>query len=164
MGILLLGAIIVLGLVMIPLGMPGTLVIFAGTLGYWLLVPAGGIGLFTVIGVGILLCIGGAADLILAGRYARKYGGSRRAGWGAIIGGMVGAFIGIPVPIIGPVLGAFVGAFVGALALELTAGTSGASATRVATGALLGRVVGAAINVAIGLMMAAWAMSMAMIG
>jgi uncharacterized protein YqgC (DUF456 family) len=161
---LLLIAAILLGLVMIPLGMPGTLVIFAATLTYKLFVLDGAIGWTTVVIVGILMCLGGAADLALAGRYARKYGGSRRAGWGAIIGGMVGAFVGVPVPIVGPVLGAFAGAFVGALAFELTAGTSGTGATKVATGALMGRVVGAAINVAIGLVMAAWVMTIVLIG
>lgn len=164
MDVLLLGAIVVLGLIMIPLGMPGTWVIVAGAIGFRVLVPAGGVGWITVACVTILAIIGAAADMALAGRYARKYGGSRRAGWGAVIGGMVGAFIGIPVPIVGPVLGAFVGAFVGALAFELTAGTSGVDATRVATGALIGRAVGAAINIAIGVMMAAWLMTMAIAG
>ena len=54
-----------------------------------------------------------ALEWILAGRFARKYGGSKRAGWGAIIGGIVGAFVGVPIPIVGSVIGAFAGAFVG---------------------------------------------------
>ena len=44
MAILLLAAAILLGLIMIPFGMPGTLVIFAATLCYKLLVPFGAIG------------------------------------------------------------------------------------------------------------------------
>jgi uncharacterized protein YqgC (DUF456 family) len=163
MEVLLLIVIVILGLLMIPFGLPGTWIIVAGAIGFRVLVPSGGVGWFTVIGVTVLATLGAVADLALAGRYARKYGGSRRAGWGAVIGGMVGAFIGIPVPIVGPVLGAFAGAFVGALAFELTAGTAGVHATRVATGAMIGRAVGAAINVAIGLMMAAWLISVAMI-
>jgi uncharacterized protein YqgC (DUF456 family) len=164
MEVLLLAGVVLLGLLMIPFGLPGTWVIAAAAAAYRILVPAGGVGWFTVACVTILAILGAAADLALAGRYARKYGGSRRAGWGAVIGGMVGAFIGIPVPIVGPVLGALAGAFVGALAFELTAGTTGVNATRVATGALLGRAIGAAINVAIGLMMAAWVMSVAIVG
>src|SRR5438132_7584576 len=122
---------------MIPCSFVGTRLIAAATAFYRILVPTGGVGWFTVGCVTILATLGAVADLALAGRYARKYGGSRRAGWGAVIGGMVGAFIGIPVPIVGPVLGAFAGAFIGALAFELTAGTTGVSATRVATGALI---------------------------
>jgi len=161
---LLLGLVVLLALLMIPLGMPGTWVIAAAAAVYRILLPNGGIGWFTVACVTILATLGAVADLALAGRYARKYGGSRRAGWGAVIGGLVGAFVGIPVPIVGPVLGALAGAFVGALAFELTAGTTGVNATRVATGALIGRAIGAAINVAIGMVMAAWVMTLAIMG
>ena len=164
MEVLVLAAVILLALVMIPFSLPGTWVIAAAAAVYRILVPTGGVGWFTVACVTILATLGAVADLALAGRYARKYGGSRRAGWGAVIGGMVGAFIGIPVPIVGPVLGAFAGAFIGALAFELTAGTTGVSATRVATGALIGRAIGAAINVAIGMVMAAWVMGLAVMG
>jgi uncharacterized protein len=164
MEVLLLGVVVFLSLLMIPFSLPGTWVIAAAAAVYRILLPSGGIGWFTVACVIILATMGAVADIALAGRYARKYGGSRRAGWGAVIGGLVGAFIGIPVPIVGPVLGALAGAFVGALAFELTAGTTGVDATRVATGALIGRAIGAAINVAIGLMMAAWVMSSAIVG
>src|ERR1041384_6888026 len=164
MEILLLAAILLLSLIMIPLGLPGTWIMVAAALGYWILVPTGGVGMVTVIGTGILAVVGEAIEFALSGRCARKYGGSRRASWGAIIGGMVGAFVGVPVPLVGPVIGAFAGAFVGALAFELTAGTSGTGATKVATGALMGRGVRAAINVAIGLVMAAWVMTIVLIG
>ena len=164
MNTLLLAVVIAGSLAMIPFGLPGTWAIAAAAAGYRILVPAGGVGWFTVIAVTVLASLGAVADLALAGRYARKYGGSRRAGWGAVVGGLVGAFIGVPVPFFGPLIGAFVGAFVGAFALELTAGTSGVKATRVATGALIGRAIGAAINVAIGLSMAAWVMTTALAG
>src|SRR5438067_1165479 len=107
---LILVAIILLGLVMLPFGLPGTLVMFAGAIGYKLLVPAGGIGWFTVVVVGVLMVIAEVIEWVLTARFTRKYGGSRRAGWGAILGGMIGAFMGVPVPIIGSVIGAFVGA------------------------------------------------------
>ena len=116
MAAVLLLAAIALGLLMIPFGLPGTLIIFAATLSYYLLVPGGAIGLPTVVLVGVLMMIAEVLEFMLAGRYARKYGGSKRAGWGAIIGGMVGAFLGVPVPIVGSVIGAFIGSFVGAFA------------------------------------------------
>lgn len=149
------------GLVMIPFGMPGTLVIFAAVLCYYLLVPAGGIGLATVIGVGILMLFAEGLDLLLASRFARKYGGSRRAGWGAAIGGMVGAFMGVPVPLIGSVIGALVGAFVGALVGEFSRGSGGGAATRVAWGALIGRVTAAAIKIGVGFVMTVWVLAVA---
>jgi uncharacterized protein YqgC (DUF456 family) len=156
MEILLLLAALLLGLVMIPFGMPGTLVMFAAALCYKLLVPQGGIGWPTVVIVGLLMAIAEVLEWTLAARFARRYGGSRRAGWGAAIGGMVGAFVGVPIPIVGPIVGAFVGAFAGALLFELGRGSGGGVATRVAWGALLGRVTAAAIKMAIGVVMAVW--------
>jgi uncharacterized protein YqgC (DUF456 family) len=156
MQILLLIAAIVLGLVMIPFGFPGTLVMFAAALCYYLLVPGGGIGLATVIGVGVLMVVAEGLEWILTARFTKKYGGSRRAGWGAVIGGMVGAFLGVPLPVVGSIVGAFVGTFVGAFVFEYTRGTGHGTATRVAWGAFIGRVTAAAIKVAIGLMIAVW--------
>jgi len=156
MAVLLLIAAIILGLVMIPFGMPGTLVMFAAALCYYLLVPGGGIGLATLIAVGVLMAIAEGLEWILASRFTRRYGGSRRAGWGAILGGMIGAFMGVPIPIVGSIVGAFVGAFVGALVFEWSRGSGTGTATRVAWGALLGRVTAAAVKVAIGFVMAVW--------
>lgn len=156
MEILLLGVILVISLIMIPLGLPGTWIMVAAALGYWILVPTGGVGMVTVIGTGVLALIGEIIEFSLSGRYARKYGGSRRAGWGAIIGGIVGAFVGVPVPIVGPVIGGFLGSFAGALVAELSRGSGGGTATRVAWGALIGRVTAAAAKVAIGIVMIVW--------
>ncbi len=50
MAVVLLIAAILLGILMIPFGFPGTLVIFAAALCYYLMVPAGAIGLATVVG------------------------------------------------------------------------------------------------------------------
>lgn len=156
MSILLLFAAIILGLIMIPFGMPGTLIIFAAALCYYLLVPAGAIGLTTVVAMGVLMAVAEGLEWVLTTRFTRQYGGSRRAGWGAIIGGMVGAFMGVPIPIVGSVIGAFVGAFLGAFVFEWSYGKNTGAATRVAWGAFIGRVVSAAMKVGIGLAMAVW--------
>jgi hypothetical protein len=156
MPLLILVAIIILGLLMIPFGLPGTLVMVAGAIGYKLLVPAGGIGWFTVFIVSAMMIVAEVLEWVLTARFTRKYGGSRRAGWGAILGGMVGAFLGVPIPIIGSVIGAFVGAFIGAFAFEYSRGTGHGTATRVAWGALIGRATAAAMKVGIGLAMAVW--------
>jgi uncharacterized protein YqgC (DUF456 family) len=162
MEVILLVAVLLLSLIMIPFGMPGTLVMFAAALCYKLLVPHGGIGWPSVVVVGILMAIAEGLEWTLSARFAKKYGGSRRAGWGAVLGGMVGAFMGVPIPIVGSIVGAFAGAFVGALVFELSRGSGGGTATKVAWGALIGRVVAAAIKVAIGLVMAVWLVTAAL--
>ena len=155
MEIVLLGAILLLSLFIIPLGLPGTWVMVAAGVGYSILVP-NSIGIVTLIGVTAIAVAAEVVEFTLAGKYARKYGGSRRASWGAIIGGTVGAIIGVPVPIVGPIIGAFAGAFAGALLFEYTKAGDASTATRVAWGALVGRAIAAALKVFAGIIMAAW--------
>lgn len=155
MAILLLGAILLLSLFIIPLGLPGTWVMLAAGVGYSILVPDS-IGWVTLGGVTVIAVIAEVVEFTLAGQYARKYGGSRRASWGAIIGGTVGAIVGVPVPIIGSIIGAFAGAFIGALVFEYSRGSGAATSTRVAWGALVGRAVAAAMKVGAGIAIAAW--------
>jgi uncharacterized protein len=155
MEILILAAIMLVSLFMIPLGLPGTWVMIAAGVGYSILVP-NSIGIFALVGVTALAVVAEIFEFTLAGKYARKYGGSRRASWGAIIGGIVGAIVGVPVPIVGPIIGGFAGAFIGALVFEYSGGSGAHAATRVAWGALIGRVVAAALKVAIGFVIAAW--------
>jgi len=133
----------------VPLGLPGTFIMVAVAIlaNY---VAAAGIGWFAI---GLSLALAVTAEVLewtLSARFAQKYGGSKRAGWGAILGGLIGAFAGIPVPIIGSMIGAFAGAFVGALVAEYTQPQADASsATRVATGALIGKAAATALKLAI---------------
>ena len=155
MALLALCGIILLGLIMIPFGLPGTLVIFCGAIGYMLLVP-GSISWFTVGIIGAMMVFAEVLEWGLTARFTKRYGGSKRASWGAIIGGMVGAFLGVPVPVDGSIIGAFVGAFIGAFVFEYSSGSGHGTATRVAWGAFIGRVCAAALKVAIGIMMGVW--------
>lgn len=155
MAVLLLAAILLLSIFIIPLGLPGTWVMLAAGVGYSLLVPES-IGWVTLVGVTIIAVIAEVFEFTLSGQYARKYGGSPRASWGAIIGGTVGAIIGVPIPIIGSIIGAFAGAFIGALVFEYSRGSGAAVSTRVATGALIGRAVASAMKVGAGIAIAVW--------
>jgi uncharacterized protein len=146
-----------LGLLMVPLGLPGTWlqVVAIGAYAYamhW----RGGWWIFALALA--MAAVAEVIEFILGGSFARKYGGSRRAAWGAILGGLVGAFMGFPIPVIGSVIGAFIGAFVGAAALEMTAGAEARSALRVGWGAFLGRLAAAAMKSAVGVLIAAIAL------
>jgi len=156
MQLLILACVIILSLILIVLGLPGLWIMVATAVTYNLVVPGDPIGWFTLVAVGVLALVAELLELSLAGRYARKYGGSRRAGWGAVLGGIVGAMVGVPVPIVGPVIGAFVGSFLGALIAELTGGSSAGDATRVAKGALIGRVISTALKIGIGFTIGVW--------
>ena len=156
MALLILAGVILLSLVLIVLGLPGLWIMVASAVTYNLIVPGDPIGWFTLVAVAVLAFVAELLEWTMTGRYARKYGGSRRAGWGAIIGGMIGAFVGFPVPIVGPVIGAFIGSFCGALVAELTGGASAGDATRVAKGALIGRVMSTVLKIGIGFTIGVW--------
>lgn len=142
------------GLILIPLGLPGLWVMVLGVIGYGWLTGFQTVGVGTIALVLGLAAVGEIVEAWLGFRLARRYGGSARAGWGAVVGGIAGAIVGVPVPIIGSVIGAFVGAFAGAAAFEYLGARSLDGATRAGWGAVLGRAGGAAVKVALGLVIA----------
>jgi uncharacterized protein YqgC (DUF456 family) len=156
MALILLTGVLILSLILIALGLPGLWVMIASAVVYNILIGETAIGWFTLICVGVLAAIAEVIEWTLSGKYARKYGGSRRAAWGAVIGGTLGAILGFPVPIVGPLVGAFAGSFAGALFGELSSGATRRESTRVAWGALVGRVAATAMKMAIGCAIAAW--------
>jgi uncharacterized protein len=154
--ILLLGAAVLAGLVMIPLGLPGIwLMVLAGVTHHALVSPPT-IGWLTLALVAAIALAAEWMEFTVAGRYTARYGGSRRASWGAIAGGLVGAFVGIPIPVIGSVIGAFAGAFLGALIGEYSVARDHGAATRAATGALIGRAVATALKSLAGCVIGGW--------
>jgi uncharacterized protein len=156
MAFALLTLVLFLSLVLIALGLPGLWVMIASAVVYNLVTGTDAISWFTLVGVGVLGLIAEYIEFTMSAKYARKYGGSRRAGWGAMIGGMIGAFMGFPVPIVGPLIGAFIGSFIGALIGEKSVGSSSSASARVATGALIGRAVATAMKMGVGCAIAAW--------
>jgi uncharacterized protein len=148
---LLLVACGVVGLLLVPLGLPGLWLMVLGVLGYgWLTAfRSVGIGIMAVV-IGLAL-LGEVIEWWLGFRFAQRYGGSRRAGWGALVGGLVGAATGVPVPIVGSVIGAFVGSFAGAALFEYMGSARAGVAVSAGWGAVLGRAAAAAVKIALGL-------------
>ena len=136
----------VAGILLIPFGLPGTWVQVLGLVAYAWYTDFGPVGWVAIAFVFALAVVAEVIEFMLGGRFAQKYGGSRRAGWGAILGGLVGAVIGLPVPIIGSVIGAFLGAFAGAALLEMTKNPEWRGAMRVGWGAFLGRLAAVAVK------------------
>src|ERR671916_444615 len=159
--ILLVGAALI-GLVLIPLGLPGLWVILLGIIGYGWLTDFQTLSATFLIVIIALAILGEVFEAWIGFRYAQKYGGSKRAGWGALVGGLVGAIMGVPVPIIGSVIGGFIGAFVGAALFEYTAARRTHGAVRAGWGAVLGRAAAAAFKTAVGLVMVVAALFAAM--
>lgn len=162
MALLLLAAVLLACLALIPLGLPGLWLMLAAALGFNVLLPGPGpIGTITLVGTALVAVVAEVLEFVVGARYTTRYGGSRRAAWGAILGGIAGAVVGVPVPVIGSVIGAFVGAFAGAYLAERSRRTEHGVATRVATGALVGRAAAAALKTAGGVVIAAWLLAAA---
>jgi len=145
---------LVAGLVLIPFGLPGLWLMVLGVIGYGWLTGFHAVGAWIIVLVVGLAFVGEIVEWWLGFRFAIKYGGSRRAGWGALIGGIVGAVVGVPVPVIGSVIGAFIGSFAGAALFEYTRERHAGVAVRAGWGAMLGRAVAAGAKIALGLVIA----------
>ncbi|MEP7324525.1 MAG: DUF456 domain-containing protein [Gemmatimonadota bacterium] len=160
--VLLLVLVLFVGLILIPLGLPGLWVMLLAILGYGALTDFRSIGLGTLAVVTALAFIGEIIEWWVGFKYTQKYGGSRRAGWGALLGGIVGAFAGIPIPIIGSIIGSFLGSFAGAAIFQFTKTPD--NAVRAGWGALLGRLWATAAKTSLGLVMAVIAVFAALRG
>src|SRR6266571_3179559 len=150
---LLLGLCSVAGLLLVPLWLPGLWVIVAGVIGYGWLTDFRSVGVVTIAVVTGLAFLGEIVEAWVGFGLARRYGGSPRAGWGALVGGIVGAVVGVPVPVVGSVIGGFVGSFAGAALFEYSRSTA-ATAVRAGWGAVLGRAAAAAVKIALGIVIA----------
>lgn len=142
----LAGILILAGLIgsILP-NLPGIPVMFGGML------LAAWVGHFDKIPVWVIVFLGVLAAFSIvfdffAGTYgAKKYGASRPAVWGALIGTIVGLFFGIPGIILGPFIGAVIG--------QLASGSALEHAARVGIGTWIGLLIGTAIKLAVAFMM-----------
>lgn len=142
------------GLVLIPLGLPGLWVMVAGLLAYGWLTDFRSIGVATIAVVVGIAFLGEIIESWLGFRFAKRYGGSSRSGWGALMGGLVGAVVGVPVAVIGSVIGAFLGAFLGAALFEYSHSRRAGVAVGAGWGAVVGRAAAAAAKIALGIVIA----------
>lgn len=155
LAVIALAVVLVGALLSVPLGLPGLWVMLGAAIVYWIVVPTGGIGLMTVLVSAVLVILAEVFEYTITSNYTKRYGGSRRASWGAILGGLVGAVVGVPLPVIGSLLGAFVGSFVGAFVGELSVSRDARNHPgRVAKGAVIGRAIASALKSGIGLVVA----------
>lgn len=106
---------------------------------------------FRFVGLWTLVVLAGMAALTYLVEFAasalgaRKFGGSRRAMVGAVLGGLIGLGLGVPGILLGPFLGAVVG--------ELSLQRSLDQASRAGIGTVVGLAIGVAGKLAIGIAM-----------
>src|SRR4029077_5964042 len=91
--VVLLALICLGGLAPVALGLPGLWVISLAVIGYGAITHFATVGVWTIVTVLALAGLGELFEFWLGYGLTRKYGGSKRAGWGALVGGIVGAAI-----------------------------------------------------------------------
>ncbi|MBX6363818.1 MAG: DUF456 domain-containing protein [Gemmatimonadetes bacterium] len=140
-------AIMAVGLFVIPLGLPGTwlMILVLGVAAFY-----GEVGLVVLFAATALALVAELAEYAVTKRMTTRYGGSRRAFWGALLGGMVGIFVGIPVPVVGSMLTGLLGSMAGAVLVTYLETRHLPSAGRVGWGVLLGRGLSIGVKVAAG--------------
>ncbi len=141
--VLVLAVIIVLaGLAGLILpAIPGAPLIFAGLL---LAAWAEGfayVGFWTLVVLALIALLMLGVDLWASMFGAKKFGASKRAIIGALIGSVAGVFLGFPGVVFGPFIGAVIG--------ELLAQRGLQHAARAGFGATVGLVLGAALKIAL---------------
>lgn len=144
--------LMLLGLVLIPFGLPGLWLVIGVAVALALL---GWLSLRFALAVAIAGVVAELAELAVLRFFGKAYGGSTRAFWGAVVGGMIGLFVGLPVPLVGPVLTVFLGTFLGAGLVTWLETRSMAHSTRVGWGVVLARTLAVVLKVGTALAVAA---------
>src|SRR5207237_8648439 len=91
---LLLGVCTILGLLLVPLGLPGLWVMVAGIVGYGWLTDFRSVGVATIGAVLGLAFLGEIVEWWLGFRLAATFGGARRSAWGPLVGGLGDVLVG----------------------------------------------------------------------
>ena len=153
-GYLVLGLACVLGILLTAVRMPGLWLILLATGMYAWLTGWQRMGVAFIVVLGLIGLAAEVAEALMSAMFAHRVGASRRAIWGALIGGFLGLFIfSIPLPVIGSTIGAVLGCFLGALIGELTKERRFSRSTHVGIASALGCVLGIVLKIAVAFMM-----------
>jgi uncharacterized protein YqgC (DUF456 family) len=154
LGMIAFWLFLLIGILAIPFGLPGTFIIAADALVYSLITHFEKMSLPFI---GILFAIAVVLEIIEAlfgALMARKFGGSKWGIVGAVVGVLPGALIGTPIiPILGTLIGAFCGAFAGASLLEWIHTSDLRHSLNVGLGAFFGAVGGKMTKILIAIVM-----------
>lgn len=128
---------------------PGAILMWVGMLIYGLMTDFATLGLAFFIGQALAVALAYIIDYLSGAYGAKRYGGSRYAIYGSIIGAIVGLILMGPAGIIfGPFLGAIIGELINQKPLE--------TAFKTGVGTLIGLLSGTVIKLAIQIIMIIW--------
>ena len=152
---LALVALLLTGLFINLIGLPGLWVMVASTLGYAWLTGWKYVGWPALVAVLVLALLAEVVEFISGSAGAKKAGGSKRGMVGGIVGGVLGAiFLSvIPIPGVAQLVGAIIGTFAGVAAVELLVGKRVDKSIEIAGAAAKGRFWGTIFKTLIGVVL-----------
>lgn len=154
LGYVVFYAVLLAGLVLVPIGLPGTWLMLAAAL-VFVLATGGEVmswtAFFWLLGLAIV------GEILEAAAGMGGAGAAKGSIWSAVaacVGGLAGALAGSAVaPVVGSIAGGFLGTFLGAYLAEYTIAKQRNHAGRVAKGAVIGKAIGIAAKLGMGVAM-----------
>src|SRR5947207_13048304 len=150
-----LAVVLIFGLFVNILGLPGLWVMVGGYVIYaWLTGWNIFVGWPSLVAIFVLAAVAELVEFFAGAAGSKAAGGRTRGMIGAVVGGFLGAiFLSvIPIPIVAQIIGACLGAFLGAAFMEYT-DKDAAHSLRVGFGAAKGRLAGILSKLAFGIVM-----------
>ncbi len=168
-GNLIFALFLLVGLLATVLGLPGTIVIAMDAFVYGALTGFERMPWWLVVILFACAAVAETVDNVLSAWTVRRYEGSARGMFGAVVGGIVGALCGGALGgglgavfgpviwavmfVVGPLAGALALSFAGSLLAEKSTGAGWPEALRAASGAFVGRVLGVLVKVVLAAIM-----------
>lgn len=153
-GYVLLCLVMLAGLIITPLGLPGNWVVVGcavacGFATHWMK-----FGWVFIVALAVAAAAGEIIEAVSSAVGAKRFGASTGAMVAAIVGSIIGLGLGTSVlPLVGTIIGAFVGAFLGAFIYEYIRLKDFEQASRAGLGAFLGRTAAIVAKEIIGILM-----------
>ncbi|AFV01749.1 hypothetical protein UNSWDHB_2845 [Dehalobacter sp. UNSWDHB] len=120
--------------------LPGVILIYAGMLAYGFMTGFATLNAYFFILQALVVILLFFVDYFASAIGTKRFGGSKQAAWGAVIGTILGLIV------LGP-LGIILGPFLGAIAAELIRGTELKKTIQIGLGTLLGVLGGTAVKI-----------------
>jgi uncharacterized protein YqgC (DUF456 family) len=156
LGFILFNITLLVGLLLIPIGLPGSWLILLSSFVFAAFTGFEDISRTILLLLLALAVIGELIELLLGVLVAKRFGASKFGMWGAFFGGIIGGVAGTVVfPLVGSIAGAMVGAFAGAFVLECLVEIRTEDRLRAGFGALIGRVIATTMKLGIAFVMVA---------
>ena len=111
--------------------LPGVILIFSGMVLYGFMTNFSGLSIYFFIMQSVVMLVIFLVDFLASAVSTKKYGGSKQAAFGAVLGTIVGIMV------FGP-LGVIIGPFAGSVIIEIINGNEIKQAVRVGFGSLVG--------------------------